>query len=168
MPRKRKLGTPLASRQREVLALMACGKTDVRIAFMLGVSPDTVKTHGLHIRQSLGLENRSGTAAKCAAMMSDAEKRAWCQTPAAQKFLHGLQRLDDFTRRLLAMLVDEPDASHSRLAFLLGEQKESVVREHLAILFNSCGDKLAGTATPIGIVFAWWVTEECRAAAREQ
>ena len=49
----------LTARQREVMILMAEGKTDEEIAKTLHLQETTVRTHLFHIQQRLGLENRS-------------------------------------------------------------------------------------------------------------
>ncbi len=49
----------ITARQREVMILMAEGKTDEEIAKTLHLQETTVRTHLFHIQQRLGLENRS-------------------------------------------------------------------------------------------------------------
>jgi NarL family two-component system response regulator LiaR len=49
----------ITARQREVMVLMAEGKTDEEIAKTLHLQETTVRTHLFHIQQRLGLENRS-------------------------------------------------------------------------------------------------------------
>jgi NarL family two-component system response regulator LiaR len=49
----------ITARQREVMILMAEGKTDEEIAKIMHLQETTVRTHLFHIQQRLGLENRS-------------------------------------------------------------------------------------------------------------
>ena len=49
----------ITARQKEVLILMAEGKTDEEIGKTLHLQETTVRTHLFHIQQRLGLENRS-------------------------------------------------------------------------------------------------------------
>jgi len=49
----------ITARQREVMILLAEGKTDEEIAKTLHLQETTVRTHLFHIQQRLGLENRS-------------------------------------------------------------------------------------------------------------
>jgi len=49
----------ITARQREVMILMAEGKTDEEIGQTLHLQETTVRTHLFHIQQRLGLENRS-------------------------------------------------------------------------------------------------------------
>jgi LuxR family transcriptional regulator, regulator of acetate metabolism len=49
----------LTPREREVIAMLAEGETNARIAQRLVVSEDTVKTHVKHILRKLGVRNRS-------------------------------------------------------------------------------------------------------------
>ena len=49
----------LTRREHEVLAMLAEGETNARIAQRLVVSEDTVKTHVKHILRKLGVQNRS-------------------------------------------------------------------------------------------------------------
>jgi DNA-binding CsgD family transcriptional regulator len=49
---------PLTSAERRVLALLAHGCTNAEIADSLVVSPNTVKTHVVHILAKIGLPNR--------------------------------------------------------------------------------------------------------------
>ena len=49
----------LTPREQEVIAMLAEGETNARIAQRLVVSEDTVKTHVKHILRKLGVRNRS-------------------------------------------------------------------------------------------------------------
>ena len=49
----------ITARQKEVMILMAEGKTDEEIGKTLHLQESTVRTHLFHIQQRLGLENRS-------------------------------------------------------------------------------------------------------------
>ncbi|MCM3784642.1 response regulator transcription factor [Neobacillus mesonae] len=51
-------GTPLTTREREILNWVASGKTNREIADALGISDQTVKNHLKNILQKLQLENR--------------------------------------------------------------------------------------------------------------
>jgi NarL family two-component system response regulator LiaR len=53
----------ITARQREVMILMAEGKTDEEIGRILHLQETTVRTHLFHIQQRLGLENRSQVTA---------------------------------------------------------------------------------------------------------
>ena len=53
----------LTSRQREVLAAMACGKSNKEIAEELGIAPDSVGQHVMAIRAKLGAANRTEAVA---------------------------------------------------------------------------------------------------------
>ena len=50
---------PFTPREREVLTLLATGKPTRRIADALHLSPKTVETHIIHLRQKLGLAHIS-------------------------------------------------------------------------------------------------------------
>jgi DNA-binding CsgD family transcriptional regulator len=52
------LAAVLTGRELEVLAQMATGATNERIAQELSISRDTVKSHVTHILRKLGAENR--------------------------------------------------------------------------------------------------------------
>lgn len=52
------LTKPLTPRQREVLALIAQGRTNPQIAALLGIALDTVKAHVEAILDRLGASNR--------------------------------------------------------------------------------------------------------------
>jgi LuxR family transcriptional regulator, regulator of acetate metabolism len=58
MPQRERLEM-LTRREREVLAMLAEGETNARIARRLVVSEDTVKTHVKHILRKLAVKNRS-------------------------------------------------------------------------------------------------------------
>ncbi|WP_440696961.1 response regulator transcription factor [Clavibacter nebraskensis] len=49
----------LSPRETEVLALVAAGRTNARIALELHVTPATVKTHLLHVFEKLGVGDRT-------------------------------------------------------------------------------------------------------------
>ena len=53
---------PLTRREREVLALIAAGRSNKRIAFELGISEKTVKTHVGHLFAKLGVTDRTQAA----------------------------------------------------------------------------------------------------------
>ena len=52
----------LTSRQRQVLSLVACGKTNKEIARELGISPFTVRIHVSCVLKALGVSTRSALA----------------------------------------------------------------------------------------------------------
>ena len=54
----------LSKRELEVLALLASGYDDQKIAFKLNISSQTAKHHGGKIRLKLGTRNRTETAVK--------------------------------------------------------------------------------------------------------
>ncbi len=58
-------GLPLTSRERDVLAILAAGKTNEEIAAVLAISPRTVQKHLEHVFDKLGVETRMA-AALCA------------------------------------------------------------------------------------------------------
>lgn len=58
---------PLTAREREVLALVAQGLTNARIARRLGLSAATVRTHLEHIRTKLGARTRAQALARAIA-----------------------------------------------------------------------------------------------------
>jgi DNA-binding CsgD family transcriptional regulator len=60
----------LTEREREILALVAAGKTNGEIAVILGISSRTVQKHLEHIFQKLGVETRTA-AAVCALAAAD-------------------------------------------------------------------------------------------------
>jgi DNA-binding CsgD family transcriptional regulator len=64
---------PLTQREREVLALVAAGKTNAEIALLLSISPRTVQKHLEHIFDKLGVETRTAAAMRALAAI-DAEK----------------------------------------------------------------------------------------------
>jgi NarL family two-component system response regulator LiaR len=52
----------LTRREREVLELIAGGRSNKRIAFELGISEKTVKTHVGHVLAKLGVTDRTQAA----------------------------------------------------------------------------------------------------------
>lgn len=52
--------TVLTQREREVLQLLAEGKTSKRVASLLGISPKTVSTHRRHVMKKLGIDSLAG------------------------------------------------------------------------------------------------------------
>ena len=66
---------PITNREREVLALVASGKTNSEIAEVLTISARTVQKHLEHIFQKLGVETRTA-AAICALAAVDQETSA--------------------------------------------------------------------------------------------
>jgi DNA-binding CsgD family transcriptional regulator len=58
-------GLPLTPRERDVLAILAAGKTNDEIAAVLAISPRTVQKHLEHVFDKLGVETRMA-AALCA------------------------------------------------------------------------------------------------------
>jgi DNA-binding CsgD family transcriptional regulator len=58
---------PVTEREREVLALVAAGKTNGEIAQLLAISPRTVQKHLEHIFQKLGVETRTAAAVRALA-----------------------------------------------------------------------------------------------------
>jgi NarL family two-component system response regulator LiaR len=52
----------LTAREREVLALIALGRSNKRIASELGIAEKTVKTHVGHVLAKLGVPDRTGAA----------------------------------------------------------------------------------------------------------
>jgi len=63
---------PLTEREREVLILVAAGKTNGEIATVLAISARTVQKHLEHIFQKLGVETRTA-AAVCALAAADSQ-----------------------------------------------------------------------------------------------
>ncbi len=55
-------GQQLTRREREVLALIAGGRSNKRIAFELGIAEKTVKTHVGHVLAKLGVSDRTQAA----------------------------------------------------------------------------------------------------------
>lgn len=53
----------LTAREREVLDLLSCGRTNRDISECLDISLATVKTHLIHIYEKLGVETRAGAVA---------------------------------------------------------------------------------------------------------
>ncbi len=60
--RSRRAAAVLTEREREVLALLACGASNREIARELYLSVDTVKTHVRHLFRKLGVGNRTQAA----------------------------------------------------------------------------------------------------------
>ena len=50
---------PLTSREQEVLALVAEGRSNAEIAAALWIAPGTVRTHLEHVYAKLGVQNRT-------------------------------------------------------------------------------------------------------------
>jgi DNA-binding CsgD family transcriptional regulator len=69
----------LTARQREVLALIAAGRTNAQIASELELSFDTVRKHVENILARLGVSNRT-TAAICFARGKSVESTEWTAT----------------------------------------------------------------------------------------
>jgi DNA-binding NarL/FixJ family response regulator len=59
-PRVEPAPVPLAAREREVIALVAVGRTNAEIAAELGLSESTVKTHLARAQRKLGVRDRVG------------------------------------------------------------------------------------------------------------
>lgn len=57
------IGEEISSREREVLTLMAEGKTDKEIASALGIAESTAKNHVSNILAKLSVSNRAGAVA---------------------------------------------------------------------------------------------------------
>ena len=53
-------GRPLSSREREVLQLIAEGRTSREVAALLGISATTVKSHRNHIMEKLDIHDKAG------------------------------------------------------------------------------------------------------------
>jgi len=62
---------PLTDRERQILALVAAGKTNAEIAAILAISPRTVQKHLEHIFQKLGVETRTAAAIRALAAADD-------------------------------------------------------------------------------------------------
>lgn len=56
------LGQPLSKKEHEVLFWVREGKSNPEIATLLGVSPETIKTHLKRIYRKLGVDNRTAAA----------------------------------------------------------------------------------------------------------
>ena len=63
-PAKHMLVDPLSQREREVLHLIALGRTNQEIARQLIVAPGTVKAHTASIYRKLDVANRTEAAAR--------------------------------------------------------------------------------------------------------
>jgi len=72
-------GTPeaISDREREVLALLGAGVANKQIAFRLGISPKTVKSHLSHIFRQIGVNDRLQAAlwARRHGLVDDADLR---------------------------------------------------------------------------------------------
>jgi DNA-binding CsgD family transcriptional regulator len=62
---------PVSGREREILALVATGKTNGEIAAVLAISARTVQKHLEHIFQKLGVETRTAAAIRALAAADD-------------------------------------------------------------------------------------------------
>jgi DNA-binding CsgD family transcriptional regulator len=62
---------PVTERERQILALVAAGKTNAEIAAVLAISPRTVQKHLEHIFQKLGVETRTAAAIRALAAAGD-------------------------------------------------------------------------------------------------
>jgi DNA-binding NarL/FixJ family response regulator len=58
----REAARQLSEREVEVLRLVANGKTNKEIGFLLGISARTVQHHTAHVYDKLGVDNRAGAA----------------------------------------------------------------------------------------------------------
>lgn len=67
---------PLTEREREILALVAAGKTNGEIATILAISARTVQKHLEHIFQKLGVETRTAAALRALAAADGAATAA--------------------------------------------------------------------------------------------
>ncbi|MFK4836260.1 response regulator [Microbacterium sp. ZW T2_14] len=56
-------GSPISDREREVLALIAQGRSNREVAAELFISEATVKTHLLHVYEKLGVNDRAAAVA---------------------------------------------------------------------------------------------------------
>ena len=65
----------LTARQREVLRLVAGGKSTKEIAFLLNLSVKTVETHRAQIMDRLGIRDVAGPRALCAAHRARSARR---------------------------------------------------------------------------------------------
>ena len=64
----------LSSREAQVLHWVSQGKTNKEIGVILELSPRTVQKHLEHIYQKMGVESRTGAAAKAYEIASTASK----------------------------------------------------------------------------------------------
>ena len=62
---------PLTAREREILALVAAGKTNAEIAIILTISARTVQKHLEHVFVKLGVETRTAAAVRALAAADD-------------------------------------------------------------------------------------------------
>ena len=58
---------PITRREREILALVAAGKTNAEIGTILTISGRTVQKHLEHIFEKLGVETRTAAAVRALA-----------------------------------------------------------------------------------------------------
>lgn len=63
----------LTGREREVVTLVAAGKTNIEIGILLKISSRTVQKHLEHIFQKLGVETRTAVAVRAAALTQDSD-----------------------------------------------------------------------------------------------
>jgi DNA-binding NarL/FixJ family response regulator len=78
-PESEELIDALTPREREILALLAAGRTSKHIAYELVISPRTLGTHTQHILQKLGVHNR--TQAVAIATRSNSSRPTRTHTP---------------------------------------------------------------------------------------
>ena len=57
-------GPKITVREREILALIACGRANKEIAETLGIAEDTVKRHASNVFQKFGVNDRAGATAE--------------------------------------------------------------------------------------------------------
>jgi DNA-binding CsgD family transcriptional regulator len=62
---------PVTEREREILALVAAGKTNFEIGAILAISARTVQKHLEHIFQKLGVESRTAAAIRALGTLDD-------------------------------------------------------------------------------------------------
>jgi DNA-binding CsgD family transcriptional regulator len=62
---------PLTERERDILALVAVGKTNAEIGIILAISARTVQKHLEHIFQKLGVETRTAAAVRALAIADE-------------------------------------------------------------------------------------------------
>ena len=62
---------PLTAREREILALVAAGKTNGEIGTILTISARTVQKHLEHIFQKLGVESRTAAVVRALGTLDD-------------------------------------------------------------------------------------------------
>lgn len=81
----------LSQRQREVLDVLASGKSNKEIARQLGIAEGTVKVHVNAVFRTLGVHNRVGAAAA----LRKLEENPDASEPALPGLLHPLRRVGD-------------------------------------------------------------------------